>query len=51
MLAEQTQRHVVGAADVRGLELGRGADVEHGHRVGLAEPTAHGGGVDAVGLG
>lgn len=51
VLIEQVQRHVVGAADVRGLELRRGADVQNGHRVGLVEPAADGARVDAVGMG
>ncbi len=33
VLAQQVQRHVVGAGDVRGLELGGGAHVEQARRV------------------
>ncbi len=32
MLAEQVERHVVGAGEVRRLELGGGTHVEHGGR-------------------
>jgi len=37
VLAEQVQRHVVGPGDVGCLELGRGADVDHGDVVRVAQ--------------
>lgn len=51
VLAEQVQRHVVGAGDVLGLELRRVAHVDDRERVGVAGPAHGRAWVDAVGQG
>ena len=42
VLGQQRQRHVVGAADVHGLELGGGADIDHHEVLVLCEPGLEG---------
>src|SRR5699024_12768963 len=41
VLGEQVQRNVVGAADVSGLELARGADIDHQDRKSTRLNSSH----------
>ena len=51
VLIDHVQRHVVGTADVHGLELRGASHVDDGHGVGIAEPVANGACVDVAGAG